>query len=105
MDDLISRQEAISLEVMPKKYRKYQTYNLDDAYEQGWFDLQKCIEKLPSAQPEQKRGRWIETNNPNYSPFDSSEPYNAICSKCFYTSTQKFNYCPNCGSRMDMKEE
>lgn len=52
MDDLISRQDIITLPVMPKEHRKYQTYNLDDAYEQGWFDLQKCIEELPSAQPE-----------------------------------------------------
>ena len=38
--------------VMPKEHREYQTFNLDDAYEQGWNDLQKCIEALPSAQPE-----------------------------------------------------
>ncbi len=56
MDDSISRQAAITLPVMPKEHREYQTYNLDDAYEQGWFDLQKCIEELPSAQPEPK---WI----------------------------------------------
>lgn len=54
MADLIDRQTAILLPVMPKKYRKYQTYNLDDAYEQGWEDLQKCIERLPSAQ-----SQWI----------------------------------------------
>lgn len=52
MSDLISRHDAITLPVMPKEHREYQTYNLDDAYEQGWFDLQKCIEKLPSVQPE-----------------------------------------------------
>lgn len=54
MSDLIDRQAAISLPVMPTKYRKYQTYNLDDAYEQGWEDLQECIERLPSAQ-----SQWI----------------------------------------------
>jgi hypothetical protein len=52
MDDLISKTEAITLPVMPKEHREYQTQNLDDAYEQGWFDLQKCIENLTSAQPE-----------------------------------------------------
>ena len=50
MNDLISRKAAITLPVMPKEHREYQTQNLDDAYEQGWFDLQTCIEKLPSAQ-------------------------------------------------------
>lgn len=55
-DDTISRLAAITLPVMPKEYREYQTFNLDDAYEQGWNDLQKCIELLPLAQPDQ---RWI----------------------------------------------
>ena len=45
MSDLIDRREAISIPVLPSEYRKYQTMNLDDAYEQGWYDLQKCIEK------------------------------------------------------------
>ena len=54
-EDAISRREAITLPVMPKEHREYQTYNLDDVYEQGWFDLQKCIEELPSAQPDEKR--------------------------------------------------
>ena len=52
MNDLISRQEAISLPVKPKEDRYFQTQNLDDAYDYGWRSLQKCIEKLPSAQPE-----------------------------------------------------
>ena len=53
MDDLISRQTAISLPVKPKEDRYFQTQNLDDAYEYGWWDLQRCIEKLPSAQPDE----------------------------------------------------
>lgn len=52
MDDLISRLDAITIPVLPKEHRKYQTMNPDDAYESGWFDCQKCIENLPSAQPE-----------------------------------------------------
>ena len=58
MSDLISRQAAIALPVMPKEHREYQTYNLDDVYEQGWFDLQKCIEELPSAQPDPEEFEW-----------------------------------------------
>jgi len=50
-DDLINRQAAITIPVTPKEDREYQTYNLDDAYEQAWDDLQKRIEQLPSAQP------------------------------------------------------
>lgn len=54
MDDVISRRVAISLPVKPKEDRYFQTQNLDDAYDYGWSDLQRCIEKLPSAQPEQQ---------------------------------------------------
>ena len=50
--DCISRQAAISLPVKPKEDRYFQTQNLDDAYDYGWCDLQECIEKMPSAQPE-----------------------------------------------------
>ena len=52
--DAISRQSATTIPVMPKEHRHYQTQNLDDAYEQGWNDLQECIENLPSAQPTQE---------------------------------------------------
>ena len=51
-DDLIDRQAATTIPVMPKEHRHYQTFNLDDAYEQGWYDLQECIENLPSVQPQ-----------------------------------------------------
>lgn len=56
MSDLISRQAAVTIPILPKEHREYQTMNLDDAYELGWFDYQKCIEDLPSAQPEPQ---WI----------------------------------------------
>ena len=49
---LIDRQAATTIPVMPKEHRHYQTNNLDDAYEQGWNDLQECIENLPPVQTE-----------------------------------------------------
>jgi hypothetical protein len=52
MSDLISRQAAISLPVKPREDRYFQTQSLDDAYDYGWRSLQRCIEKLPSAQTE-----------------------------------------------------
>lgn len=65
MSDLINRQAAITLPVLPKEYREYQTSNLDDAYEQGWNDLQKCIESLPSAQQWISPRRCIDCENFN----------------------------------------
>lgn len=50
MSDLISRRAAITIPVTPKENREYQTYNLDDAYEQAWEDLQKKIKQLPTVE-------------------------------------------------------
>lgn len=47
MRDLIDRQIAITYPILPKQYRKYQTNNLDDAYEKGWDDLLSYLENLP----------------------------------------------------------
>lgn len=52
--ELISKRAATTIPVMPKEHRHYQTTNLDDAYEQGWNDLQECIENLPTVQPKQE---------------------------------------------------
>lgn len=66
MSDLISRQAAITIPIPPKWNRKYLTTNLDDAYELGWDDCQKCVEALPAAQPEiEERMSETEQNVPN----------------------------------------
>jgi len=55
-------------------------------------------------QPERKKSKWIEINNPNYSPFDLSPEKIAVCPVCGYNIGQYyFNYCPYCGA--DMREE
>lgn len=51
MDDLISRQAAITLPIMPKEYRKHKPIDCEDAYEKGWCDCQSCIGRLPTAEP------------------------------------------------------
>lgn len=50
-DDLISRQAAMTIPVLPKCWREYQTNNIDDAYEQGWNDALFSLIALPSAEP------------------------------------------------------
>ena len=49
MAEYIEKQEAATIPVLPKEYRKYQTMNLDDAYENGWYDALECVEKLPPS--------------------------------------------------------
>ena len=104
-DDTISRKAAISIPLMPKEHRKYQTMNLDDAYDEGWGDYQACIAIMPSAE---RRGQWIEEYSANH--------FQAKCSACgestLYGITYDLegnayymNYCPNCGARMDGEEK
>lgn len=58
------------------------------------------LEKLPSAQPERKRGRWILVH-------EADENGNALyeCSVCHkgetHVPTVDVSYCWNCGARMD----
>ncbi len=90
MDDLISRQAAI-------KAIKTSRFCVDA--------MEKII-KLPSAQPERKRGKWI---------YDEDEYgidiYGYYCDKCRFflpwdyliNSIEDYNFCPNCGA--DMKGE
>ena len=95
-DDAISRLAAITLPVMPKEYREYQTFNLDDAYEQGWNDLQKCIELLPLAQPDQ---RWIPVTERLPKPvapsqrrewFITSNTYGGVTVTCYEFEASPF---------------
>lgn len=62
----------------------------------SWFKRKLC-----DVRPA-KYGRWIELENPNYSPFDptSRESY-LLCSYCgatYYGNDR--NFCPNCGADM-----
>lgn len=84
---------------LPKEYRHYQTDNLDDAYEQGWYDALCCLEHIPASDVAPVvHGRW-ETN--------SDRPDTIICSicKCGFDMWKHdpHNYCPNCGAKMDLE--
>ena len=89
-DDLISRQDAIdALSIYGDKL------TLDNVAER--------IYGLPSAQPEQRTGRWLPDNNSVYE-------MRFICSECkeshvvptigFTTYKPIWDFCPNCGARM-----
>jgi hypothetical protein len=57
----------------------------------------------PSAQPERKRGKWIE--------YDTFATISGRCSVCgweahlYEDDVVGMNYCPNCGAKMDGFEE
>lgn len=90
MSDLISRQDAINL---LKKW--------SDGYDYIEIETELAIKEfqhLPSTQP--KRGRWKQTKAyPNLIFCDEcGEPYERS------NSNDKWNYCPNCGAKMEEQE-
>lgn len=106
MAEYIERESAMPLPELPKEYRNYQTDNLDDAYEQGWYDALCCLEHIPTADVAPvAHGRWIYTGK--YGEYECSicHGIDADCSDYYsvHLVTEQ-NYCPNCGARMDEVE-
>ena len=100
MTEYIERKIALSIREPSKSDRHYQTYNLDDAYGQGWDDALCCIESIPVADVAPIiHGQW-ETN--------SDMPDTLICSvcKCGFDMWKHdpHNFCPNCGAKMDKEK-
>ena len=52
MAEYLERQAAMTMQVVPKRYRKFQTNNLDDAYEQGWVDALDNLKNFPAVDVE-----------------------------------------------------
>lgn len=98
MDDLISRQAAIdAIRASTSKYTGFmemEMYTDDDAVE--------AINGVPSAQPEQKKGKWIEREDPIISATCSCCGWDAIL---FETDVAGMPYCPNCGAEMEGEED
>ena len=85
MDDLISRQAAIDA-IMGEP---------TDAHYPSWYAAQ--IEKLPSTQPERKKGQWMKEDRGHVE-------YCAVCDQCgfdwIWSDREYFKFCPNCGADM-----
>lgn len=73
----------------------------------GVFDRQR-IKELPAADVEEvKHGKWIGKQ------LDNFRKYEVICSNCdwigienydSYDNPFEFNYCPNCGAKMNLED-
>ena len=56
---------------------------------------------LPTGPEDEKRGRWIyEVVESPDAPFGVAR---FTCSECGWFHTHEFNYCPNCGAKMDLQ--
>ena len=75
-------------------------------YGDAWRDAQKAIDDAPTVDPV-KHGHWIEVQRIH------EKDHTAICecSLCgdtvwVYDGQRAWNYCPNCGAKMDeVKDE
>ena len=89
--------DALKYEPLPKGDRNYRTYNLDDAYDDGYDDAFTDIRNAPTSDAVPvKHGKWTHYKDEH------------TCSKCGETVTggwdEDYDYCPNCGARMDKDE-
>lgn len=94
MDDLISRQAVLDgLASIAKGKAK------SDAQKSLMGRVMFFTEQLPSAQPERKKGRWIDQDDGAYYPVECSE-----CRKIPLFDVdgdyRLSNFCPNCGADM-----
>lgn len=82
MSDLISRQDAIDC------------FWDENRMMRDWLDIIKDIRSLPSV--ERKRGDWIAYQDGKYH-----------CSRCDDVAPKgyRWDYCPNCGAKMEKKDD
>lgn len=106
MTDLIDRQKAIDAVLDLSEKLSDEMLFIDAIVDE--------IENVPSADPERKKGKWIEISWSEPDPNVCCTPYaiqSAKCSICgkyhstlYLYSLDYFPYCPNCGAAMTRGE-
>lgn len=82
-------------------------YGYYDHYTDGFDECVDRVENFPAADVAPvKHGKWIEKQ------LDNFRKYQVTCSNCgwvgienydSYNDPSDFNYCPNCGAKMDLE--
>lgn len=87
MDDLISRQAAIEA-----TYDVLASYSyIDEPGSDVAERVENILKEMPSVQFEQKLGQWILNKHTD----------TVLCSQCGKCYGDEYNYCPNCGAKME----
>ena len=68
------------------------------AYNVGIKDCLQEIDNAPAVEPERSQGEWINGGKDVTGQYFYDE---YICNKCFTIRTDKSNFCPNCGVKME----
>lgn len=87
-EDAIRRQEVLDI---VDSYSESQS-NVEDVTQ----DIISDIVALPSVNPQPKTGHWI---------FDEILDRHYYCSECKSMGVDYWDYCPNCGAKMEEVEE
>ena len=95
MSDLISRKAVIDW------FRCYGHMDEPIPFETLVSDLRDAIPSVDAAP--MKRGRWIFKWDSEKDP--KRLFIRIVCSECDLHTGMKSNFCPNCGARMDGKED
>lgn len=88
---IIASEDAISRQTVKEQMIKYGFHAPD-------MTVTEFVEDLPSVNPQQKMGHWIEHEIEDTLRW-------VTCSECNCETFKKFNYCPNCGRRMVEPQE
>lgn len=110
MGSLISRQDAIDAFGLSEKTRKYGGDH--SGYDKMMlYEIQDVLESLPSAEP--KTGEWIEAEViPEVYDIEGVKTWGSKmqCDQCGFRfmavegHIRQYNYCPNCGAKMERRE-
>ncbi len=96
MADLIDRQAAIDAlwKIKDERDSVYYTSAIHSAVD--------ALSELPSAEPERKTGRWIESDTDG---FVCSECRNGYRNQPTLMGKPMFEYCPVCGAKMEVEHD
>lgn len=109
--DTIYRQDAINI-MMALQAEDDEAYGCHIPEGFDGERAKEALEHLPSAQPERKKGKWIVRDNPG------TGWYRVTCSECgedvtstipmigfFPDAKPLWNYCPDCGAKVEEEDE
>ena len=97
MAEYIER-EAISEEIRKYYYKNPPNFSYGEGFDRGLDRAQRAILNAPAADvAEVRHARWIEQEKYTFGVmYDCS-----ICDNLILDNGHSWNYCPNCGAKMD----
>ena len=70
-------------------------------YKHAFLNVQAMVNAMPSIDAEPVRhGRWLYNSYPTVW-YGHGEPPEWVCSECEERAYNTYDYCPNCGAKMD----